>query len=155
MSERAEYIQLEPNDDVAHLRDRLSFIRGRRVLVVWPETGTALTRKLDLVLIQREAKRRAIQLGFVTHDRQVLQHAADLGISTFETIGASERARWKRGRAKVFTQRHHKPEDDPDHTDLSDVASRVRNPRRHVSRLRFVLERLLLIGFRTARRCRA
>lgn len=146
MSQRPEYIQLEANDDIAHLRDRMSFIRGRRVLIVWPEKGTALNRKLDIVLIQREAKRRSIQLAFITHDKQVMEHAADLGISTFETIGAAEGGRWRRPRTKIFTRRDHKPEDEPTPNELIDVASRVRNPKREVSRGRYVLERLLIIA---------
>ncbi|MBL8120080.1 MAG: hypothetical protein JNJ78_21285, partial [Anaerolineae bacterium] len=95
MSNRPEYVQLELADDVASVRDRLSFLRGQRVLLIWPEEGTILTRKLDLVLIQREAMRRAIRLAVVTHDPQVVKHANELNISTFETIGASERGRWK------------------------------------------------------------
>jgi hypothetical protein len=146
MSQRPEYIQLEANDDIAHLRDRMSFIRGRRVLIVWPEKGTALNRKLDVVLIQREAKRRSIQLAFVTHDKLVMEHAADLGISTFETIGAAEGRRWRRPRAKIFTRRDHQPEEQPTPEELIDVASRVRNPKRAVSRSRYVVERLLILA---------
>jgi hypothetical protein len=146
MSQQPEYIQLEPNDDVPHVRDRLSFIRGRRVLLIWPENGTALTRKLDLVLVQREAKRRAIQLALVTHDILVTQHAEELGISVFETIDSSERGRWKRGRTKVFTQRHHKPKDDPEPDDLIEVASRVKKQHRSVSAIRYALERLMVLA---------
>src|SRR5262245_53684722 len=113
-SERPEFLQLEKGDDVPSVRDRLSFIHGKRVLLIWPEEGTVLTRKLDLVLIQREAMRRAIRLALVTHDPQVIQHASELNISTFETIGASERARWKRGRSKVFTTRWQRPKDEPE-----------------------------------------
>ena len=125
MKSNVEYVQLESGDDATAVRDRLSFIRGRRVLLIWPESGTALRRKLDLVLIQREAKRRAIQLALVTHDEDVIRSAHELGISSFETIGASERKRWKRGRTRIFIQRFHKPDTTaPD--DLMDAASRVR-----------------------------
>jgi hypothetical protein len=124
------FVQLEADEDAPSVRDRLSFLRGQNVLLIWPEDGTALTRKLDLVLIQREAMRRAIRLAFVTHDPQVVLHAQDLDISTFETIGASERGRWKRGRGKVFTNRFQKPKDEPNPEDLMPVASRVRGPRR-------------------------
>lgn len=104
-----QFIQIEADEDATSVKDRLSFYRGERVLLVWPEEGTALTRKLDLVLIQREAIRRQIKLAFVTHDPQVVQHAKDLGISTFQTIGASERGRWKRGSRRVFTGRDRRP----------------------------------------------
>ena len=126
MSDRPHLIQLDPNEDATSVRDRLSFLRGRRVLLVWPERGTVLTRRLDLVLIQREAMRRAIRLALVTHDPQVRKHAAELNISAFETIGESEQKRWLRGRSKVFTKRHQKPDGTPDPEALQDVASRVK-----------------------------
>ena len=122
--DRPEYIQLDTSDDVTSVRDRLSFHRGNRVLLIWPEDGTVLTRKLDLVLTQREAMRRSIRLALVTHDPQVIQHAQELNISTFETIGSSERAKWRRGRSKVFTTRWQKPQDEPIPADLTEVTSR-------------------------------
>lgn len=143
MSNRPHLIQLDPNEDVNAVRDRLSFVRGERVLLVWPEKGTVLTRKLDLVLLQREAMRRAIRMAFVTHDPQVIQHAAELNISTFETIGDSDRKRWKRGRSKVFTHRYHKPEGEPDPDDLQDAASRVKNADQETP-LRDTLTRVIL-----------
>src|SRR5688572_26645758 len=130
---KPEYIQLEAGEDIASVRDRLSFIRGKRVLVIWPETGTALIRKLDLVFLQREARRRVIQLALVTHDPQVITHASELEISTFETIKEAENSKWKRGRTRVFVQRHHKPEHEPEPEDLMPIASRVRNPRKRMS----------------------
>ncbi|GAB4509509.1 MAG: hypothetical protein OHK0046_04630 [Anaerolineae bacterium] len=128
-------VQIEAGEDANAVRDRLSFLRGKRVLLVWPEEGTALTRKLDLVLIQREAMRRAIRLAIVTHDAEVVRNARELNISTFETIGASERGRWKRGRSKVPTNRNQRPKDAPDPDDLMEVASRVRIKAPSLSRL--------------------
>lgn len=131
-SQQPTYIQLDIGEDIASIRDRLSFIRGQRVLIIWPENGTALTRKLDLVFIQREARRRVLHVALVTHDETVINHANELGISTYETINEAEKARWKRGKTRVFVNRHHKPEDAPDPDDLMPVASRVRNPRKRM-----------------------
>lgn len=125
MANKPEFVQLERGDDVASIRDRLSFLRGQPVLLIWPEEGTILIRKLDLVLIQREAMRRAIRLALVTHDPEVIKHANELNISTYETIGASERGRWKRGRSKVFTNRFQRPKDEPIPDDLKEIASRI------------------------------
>jgi len=122
---KAEFLQLESGEDVASVRDRLTFLRGKHVLVIWPENGTALTRKLDLVLIQREAMRFAIRIALITHDAEVIQNAAELNISTFETVGQSERGKWKRGRSKVFTTRLQRPKDEPDADELKPYASRV------------------------------
>jgi len=145
-SKTRELIQIEANEDVNAVRDRLSFIRGQRVLLVWPEEGTALTRRLDLVLIQREAMRRAIRLALVTHDPDVIRHARELNISTFETIGASERGRWKRARAKVFTNRFQRPLSAPVPADLMNVASRVRVPRPSLSGVQSGIVRLLIVA---------
>lgn len=147
MPQKPEYIQLEPNEEAASVRDRLGFLRGQRVLLIWPEQGTALTRKLDLVLIQREAMRLAIRLALVTHDVVVSQHARELNISVFETIGASERGKWKRGRAKVFTTRSQRPKDEPEPEELVEVASRLRDepPITPAQRRRTLITRVIML----------
>jgi len=144
--QQATFIQLDNAEDVPSVRDRLSFIRGQRVLIIWPEKGTALTRKLDLVLVQREARRRVIQLALVTHDEDVINHANELGISTFETIREAENARWKRGRTRVFVNRYHKPEDAPEPDDLMSVASRVRKPNKRIHPLLMILLRAFVLS---------
>ncbi len=145
MAKQIEYVQLDTNDDVVTVKDRLSFIRGRRVLLIWPEDGTTLTRKLDLILVQREADRRAIQLALVTHDTEVIAHAKELNISTFETIRSSERSRWKRGRKKVFMPRYHKPSHEPEPEELKPVASRVAKRDKRRSQARYLIERLVVL----------
>lgn len=140
------YIQLDNAEDVASIRDRFSFIRGQHVLLIWPEIGTALNRKLDLVLLQREARRRVLQLALVTHDTAVIKHADELGISTFETIKEAEASnRWKRGRTRVFINRHHKPEDTPEPEDLMPVASRVRKSRKRMPPLVQTTVRIVIL----------
>ena len=65
MSNETEHFHLEAADTVVTVRERLAHLRGRRVLLVWHADSPLLRRKLDLVLIQREAYRRAIQLALV------------------------------------------------------------------------------------------
>lgn len=153
MSQKAEYLQLEPTDDVTTVRDRLAFLRGKRVLLIWPEDGTVLTRKLDLVLIQREAIRNNVRLAIVTHDPQVTKQAREMRISVFETIGASERGRWRRGRAKVFISRDDRPTGEPEPKELKPIAGRVKEaadeddepkPRARLARLVALLVLLLV-----------
>jgi hypothetical protein len=148
MSQEVELIQLSTSDDAASVKDRLAFLRGRSVLLVWPESGTTLTRRLDLVLIQREAKRLAIRLALVTHDPDVKRHAAELNISAFETVGASARSKWRRGQARTFINRNHRPEDAPEPDELMPIASRIRveSADTPLSRLvRWVVRALLLL----------
>ena len=144
----AEYLQLETSDDVASVRDRLTFLRGKSVLLIWPEKGSVLTRKLDLVLIQREAVRNAVRIALVTHDPLVIRHANELSISAFETISSSERGKWKRGRSRVFTTRVQRPRSEPQPDDLMPYASRVRaeDEDSDRSRIRTILTRALVLG---------
>ena len=102
MPPRPELLQLERNEDVASVRGRLLALAQQRVLLVWPIRGSALTRRLDLVLVQREAQRLGVQLALLTQDPDVIRHARELNLSTFATVGASERGRWKRGRARLL-----------------------------------------------------
>ena len=126
MAGPVEIVQLEPHDDVTSVRDRLAFVKANRVLLVWPPAGCILSRKLDLVLLQREARRRAARLALVTRDPEVIANAQDLNISVFESIEHSRRSAWKRGRSKVFVDRADRPESDPAPEDLRDVVSRLR-----------------------------
>ncbi|MHB8626161.1 MAG: baseplate J/gp47 family protein [Aggregatilineales bacterium] len=123
---RLQIIQLEPYDDVASVRDRLAFIRADRVLLVWPKAGAVLTRKLDLVLVQRAADRGGMRLALVTHDRDVVESAADLHISVFGSVDAGSTIRWKRSRNKAFAGRSQRPAAALDRYELMDAASRLR-----------------------------
>lgn len=122
---KLQVIQLEPYDDVISVRDRLSFVNTERVLLVWPRAGSILKRKLDLVLIQREAARRRTRLALVTTDPDVIDHAADLNISTFESVDASHRTGWKKPLSKVFVDRSDRPDNAPDPYELRLAASRL------------------------------
>ena len=135
---------LEATDTIVSLRQRLAGLRGQRVLLIWPEAATNLRSKLDLVLIQREADRRAIQLAIVTSDDKQRFYAAELNISCFDTLEASQTSRWKRSRQKLFLPRYHKPSPDLQAEDLEFIAGRLarRNQR---SPWRSLIERLAVL----------
>ena len=144
MSSATEHLYLEASDTVVTVRKRLSALRGSRVLLIWPAAGAPLRRKLDLVLIQREAYRRALQLALVSTDRHVIAHAAELNISCFESIETSQTERWKRGRQKRFLPRFHKPSADLQSDDLALIAARIENRKRH-SPWRSAIERFVVL----------
>lgn len=107
---KQQIIQLERHDDVVSVRDRLGFLQAERVLLVWPERGAILQRKLDLVMIQREASRMNAKLGLVTEDFTVAEHAAELNIPVFYSIKEARRARYWRGDPPwLFTGRDDRP----------------------------------------------
>lgn len=144
MSSEIEHLQLEATDSVVAVRQRFSGLRGRRVLLIWSPDVRLLTRKLDLVLIQRDAYRRAIQLALVAQDKRIIAQAAELNISCFPSVEASETARWNRGRQKRFLPRYHKPSADLLPEDLALIAARLENRQRH-SPCRSAVERSLVL----------
>lgn len=144
MSTETERLQLAPTDTVVTVRERLATLRGRRVLLVWSPEGALLGRKLDLVLIQRDADRRAIQLALVSQDKDIIAHASELNISCFTSIDASKTGRWKRGRQRRFLPRYHKPSPDLRAEDLALIAARIER-RKRGSPWRAAIERLLVL----------
>lgn len=108
---KQQIIQLERHDDVVSVRDRLGTIQAERVLLVWPERGSILQRKLDLVLIQREAARMNARLGLVTDDFTVIEHADELNIPVFYSIQEARRIRyWRSDPRDLFTGRADRPQ---------------------------------------------
>lgn len=145
MSPEIERLQLTPTDTVVTVRERLAVLRGRRVLLIWPPDGKPLGRKLDLVLIQRDADRRAIQLALVSLDNAIIAYAAELNISCFDSVEASQVERWKRGRQKRFLPRYHKPSPDLQTEDLAIIADRIER-RKRLSPWRAAIERLFVLA---------
>jgi hypothetical protein len=132
-------LHLEPDDDSVTIRDRLTFVRARRVLLVWPASGTILPRKLDLLLVLRQATRLGMRLALVTADRAVIEHARDLRISVFASAEAAQRATWHRPRERAFIP----PHDDFSRAELADAilhqrASTWPAPARRYSLLRWI-----------------
>ncbi len=83
---KTQILHLDPHDDHASARDLLAWVQAPRVLLVWPAEGRVLTRRLDLVLLAREAERRGARLGLVTHDPAVRLHAQELGLPVFDGL---------------------------------------------------------------------
>lgn len=129
---KLQIIQLEPYDDVISIRDRLALVSAERVLLLWPlerspQNAQIVKRKLDLVLIQREAERRQALLALVTAERRVIEYAGDLNISVFSNSRAAQRAgTWKQPLNKVFVDRSDQPADQPNPFELGRIASRLR-----------------------------
>lgn len=138
MSDAPEFIQLHADDDVITVCDRMRFLRGKRVALVWPERDSILQRKLDLVLVQREATRNNVRIALVTHDDEIARNANELNISTFETVSNSRRKRWKRGRSRVFINRSKRPINAPLADELAPYASRVRGEEATTPRSRII-----------------
>jgi hypothetical protein len=92
---KTQIIQLDPHDDVVSASDRMGWGQTSRILLVWPEGERVLTRRLDLVFLQRRSNALGAQLALVTHDSEVRAYAHELAIPVFSSLRRAQRAHWR------------------------------------------------------------
>ena len=63
---KTHVIQLEPHDDVISIRDKMSWAKTGRILLVFPARVRSRFLTLDLRLLQRQAESLGAQLAVVT-----------------------------------------------------------------------------------------
>jgi hypothetical protein len=66
-----------------------------RILLVWPDQGSVLNRRLDLALIQRHSSRLGAQLALVSSDHEVVYQAGKLGIPIYRSIPHAQKSHWR------------------------------------------------------------
>jgi hypothetical protein len=93
---KTQIIYLDPHDDRVSARDKLGWAQAPHIILVWPKYGRVLTRRLDLVLLQRYAQQRSSQIGIITHDPDVLENAEILSIPVFDSIDHIAEDKWPR-----------------------------------------------------------
>ncbi len=92
---KTHVIRLDNHDDATSTRDRISWSKSARVLLVWPKRGRVNLKRLDLVLIQRHAAQFGSQLALVTKDREIIAEAAEVGIPVFADVTVAQRQSWR------------------------------------------------------------
>jgi hypothetical protein len=108
---KTQIIHLEKHDDLTSARDKMNWIKSPRILLVYPRRGVVLQRKVDLVLLQRFGQNLGAQLGVVSGNGEVINHAKDLGIPTFASIKDAQIGSWRKPRhlRKKLALRHENP----------------------------------------------
>ena len=53
---KTQILRLEAHDDVISAHDKMQWSQTGRILLVWPEHGKILTRRLDLILLLRHSQ---------------------------------------------------------------------------------------------------
>ena len=91
---KTQIITLESHDDLISVRDKLSWAKTPRILLVWPKYEEVGLRLLDLKVLQRHADSLGAQLGLVTRRANVRRDAQSLQIPVFESTGAAQRDKW-------------------------------------------------------------
>jgi hypothetical protein len=91
---KTQIITLESHDDLISVRDKLSWAKTPRVLLVWPKYEQVNLRVLDLKVLQRHADSLGAQLGLVTRRANIRRDAESLGIPVFGTSSAAQKDLW-------------------------------------------------------------
>lgn len=98
-------IQLESHDDLDSARDKLKGAKARRAILVWPKSGKTVADFYSLSLLQREAERQGVAIGFISNRAEVRENANLLGIPVFESLSQAERSVWSAPARKHIDRR--------------------------------------------------
>ncbi|MCL4274627.1 MAG: baseplate J/gp47 family protein [Anaerolineales bacterium] len=91
---KTKIITLESHDDLISVRDRLSWAKTPRILLVWSKYEKVTLRLLDLKVLQRHADSLGAQLGLVTRRANVRRDAESLGIPVFKSTVSAQKEPW-------------------------------------------------------------
>lgn len=92
---KTHVIQLERHDDYLSAKDKISWSKAQRVLLVWPERGRPKIFALDLKLLDRYAASSGARLALVTQSIAITEEAYHQGIPVFETIEQARKNSWR------------------------------------------------------------
>jgi hypothetical protein len=96
---KTQIIKLDSHDDVTSVRDKMSWAKTERILLVFPRRSRILTRTLDLHLIQRHAVMLGAQVAIVSRSDNLRCSAEALKIPAFARVGTAQRKAWEREKA--------------------------------------------------------
>jgi hypothetical protein len=91
---KTQLILLETHDDTISIRDKMSWAKTPRILLVWPNKGRVDVRPLDLALLRRHALSLGAELGLVTRDSGIRAAARQMGLPVFSKAGHAQRKAW-------------------------------------------------------------
>ncbi len=92
---KTQIIQLDEHDDVLSAKDKIGWSQANRVLLIWPDEGDILSRRIDLVLLQRHVQGLGGRLALITRSRQVKNYARRLGVPVFRSPKQAQRVPWR------------------------------------------------------------
>jgi len=104
---KTKIIILETHDDLISVRDKLSWAKTPRILLVWPKYEKVTLRLLDLKVLQRHADSLGAQLGLVTRRAKARRDAESLRIPVFNSTTSAQKDAWPEPAPR--TQRIPKP----------------------------------------------
>ncbi|MFH1184561.1 MAG: baseplate J/gp47 family protein [Chloroflexota bacterium] len=96
---KTQIITLAPHDDLISVRDRMSWAKSPRILVVWPGHEQVPLGPLDLRILQQHATELGAQIGVVTGNGGIRRDAESFGIPVFRSTAEAQRKPWPGRRA--------------------------------------------------------
>ncbi len=87
-------LQLEKYDDLASTREKMRWVKAKRLLMVWPKRGKPDFSVADIGSIQHEAIRMGLEIAFVCKNGLIEDVANDLHVSVFQSVPLADKARW-------------------------------------------------------------
>lgn len=108
---KTQIIALESHDDLISVRDRMSWAKSPRILLVWPKYEKVTLRPVDLRVLQQHAHYLGADMGLVTRRTEVRRDALGFGIPVFDSTAAAQRDVWPERRS---TSRRGTRADHPD-----------------------------------------
>jgi hypothetical protein len=102
---KTKIITLESHDDLISVRDRMSWAKTPRILLVVPKFEKVALRQADFKVLQRHASALGAQVGIVTRVQRVREDAEELGITVFESTAEAQRTAWPQIPQKRLTRR--------------------------------------------------
>ncbi len=102
---KTQVIQLDSHDDVTSVRDKMSWAKTERILLVFPRRSRILARTLDLRRLQRHAATLGAQLAIVASSNELRRAAEGLNIPAFATTASAQRQVWEREKTPARPRR--------------------------------------------------
>src|SRR5512138_1549821 len=106
---KTQIIALESHDDFISVRDRMSWAKSPRILLVWPKYEQITLRPADLRILQQHAVTLGAEMGVITRRGDVRRDAERFGIPVFTSAAAAQRQIWGPRRRMVAPVAPRKP----------------------------------------------
>ncbi len=143
---KTQIIALEAHDDFISVRDRMSWAKSPRILLVWPKYEKIALRAADLRILQQHASTLGAEIGIVTRRGDVRRDAEQFGIPVFRSAKAAQRQAWS-PRAQPIVHERKKRRKRADLEAMKATASRAEAPwrSRPVARIGFFVLGVLAV----------
>ncbi len=110
---KTQIIALEAHDDFISVRDRMSWAKSPRILLVWPKFEKIALRAADLRILQQHASYLGAEMGIITRRGDIRRDATRFGIPVFDSAAAAQRQAWP-SRGRTGPKLPDRPRKDPE-----------------------------------------